>query len=282
MVTNYKKIDLLGKTFIQKVVFEPHFEFVFPVSEQACFLYMHHGGMEYFTDGASLDIPRHYSLFLNCINSARQTLNSEVKGEIIIITFHADILRKIYNRELPSLLQTRENVISEKSGVKVENDFLIQNYIESLLFYFENPLLAVDDILILKLKEIFLLLLQTKDAESIQVILSQVFSPSTYAFKMFIETNLFTKAGIGDLARKMNLSVSSFKREFQRLYDDSPANYIKNKRLEKAAELLLASDNMVTDIAADCGFNSPATFIQNFYLKYNLTPKSYRLKLNNK
>lgn len=281
MVTNYRKIDLLGKTFIQKVEFEPHFEFVFPVSEQACFLYMRQGGMEYLTNGAFLDIPQHYSLFLNCINSAKQKLNSEVKGELVIITFHEDILRKIYNREIPSLLQVRQNVISERLGVRVKNDFLIQNYIEGLLFYFENPSLAVDDILILKLKEIVLLLSQTKDAESIQVILSQIFSASTYAFKKVIETNLFTKTGIGDLARKMNLSVSSFKREFQRLYDDSPANYIKNKRLEKAAELLLASDNMVTDIAADCGFNSPATFIQNFYGKYNLTPKSYRLKLNN-
>ncbi|WP_240613043.1 helix-turn-helix domain-containing protein [Chitinophaga parva] len=72
--------------------------------------------------------------------------------------------------------------------------------------------------------------------------------------------------------------MSSFKREFTKLYNDSPANYIKAKRLEKAAELLQASDNRITDIALDCGFNDLANFTKSFRDKYNVTPSNYRLK----
>jgi len=284
MIIDYRKIDLFGKSFIQKIVLKPPFEFTFPVSEQACFLYMCQGEMQYQFDDESINIPNKYSLFLNCINSGKKIHNSNAKsnGEIVIVTFHPDILKKIYDRELPPLLQRPRNTISNLSSEKINNDFLIQKYIEGLLFYFENPSLVNDDILILKLKEIILLLSQTKNAEAIQVILSQLFSPATYTFKQIIEAHLFSQVGIDELARKTNLSLSSFKREFTKLYNDSPANYIKTQRLEKAAELLLASDKRITDIAFDCGFNDLANFTKSFHDKYNITPTNYRVKLNNK
>ncbi|MBT2623710.1 AraC family transcriptional regulator [Chryseobacterium sp. ISL-6] len=282
MVTDYRKIDLFGKSFIQKIVLKAPFEFTFPVAEQACFLYMLEGEMQYQFDDDHVSIPTNYSLFLNCISSGKQihNSNSNSNGELVIITFHPDILKKIYERELPLLLQQPRNAISNLSSEKINNDFLIQKYIEGLLFYFENPSLVSDDILILKLKEIILLLSQTRNAESIQVVLSQLFSPITYTFKQIIEANLFTQLGIGDLARKTNLSVSSFKREFTKLYNDSPANYIKAKRLEKAVELLLVSDNRITDIAFECGFNDLANFTKSFHEKYGASPTNYRASLN--
>lgn len=280
MVIDYKKIDLFGKSFIQKIVLKPPFEYAFPVSEQACFLYMRAGGMEYQSDEERMDIPVNYSLFLNCINSGKQINNSrsDSNGEIVIVTFYPDILKKVYERELPLLLQQPRNAGAGVSAEKINNDFLIQKYIEGLLFYFENPSLVNDDILVLKLKEIILLLSQTRNAESVLAILSQLFSPVTYTFKQIIEAHLFLQVSIEELARKTNLSVSSFKREFTKLYNDSPANYIKTKRLEKAAALLLASDSRITDIALDCGFNDLANFTKSFHDKYNVTPSNYRLK----
>jgi len=131
--------------------------------------------------------------------------------------------------------------------------------------------------LILKLKEIVLLLSQTKNARSIQLILSQLFSPTTYTFKQIIEANLFSQLTIEELAQQNNLSISSFKREFAKLYNDTPASYLKNKKLEKAAELLLISDERITDIAINCGFNDLANFSKSFLDKYNVTPTNYRL-----
>lgn len=280
MIIDYKKIDLFGKSFIQRIILKPPFEFTFPVAEQACFLYMREGEMQYHFDDVQLDIPTNYSLFLNCINSGKeiQSSSSNSKGELVIVTFHPDILKKIYERELPALLQRPGNAVSNLSSEKINNDFLIQKYIEGLVFYFENPSLVNEDILILKLKEIILLLSQTKNAESVQVILSQLFSPVTYTFKQIIEAHLFLPVGIEELARKTNLSVSSFKREFTKLYNDSPASYFKTQRLEKAAEMLLASDNRITDIAFDCGFNDLANFTKSFHDKYQVTPTCYRLK----
>ena len=284
MINDYKKIDLFGKSLIQKIVLQPPFKFDFPVADQACFLYMLEGGIQYQMDDEEINIPTNYSLFLNCISSGKQIHNSNAENncEIVIVTFHPDILKKIYDRELPLLFQAPKNLVSNKSSQKINNDFLIQKYIEGLLFYFENPSLVNEDILILKLKEIILLLSQTQNSEAIQVILSQLFSPTTYTFKQIIEANLFSQLTIEELAQQNNLSLSSFKREFSKLYNDTPANYIKTKKLEKAAELLVVSDERITDIAFDCGFNDLANFTKSFNEKYKISPTNYRLKSKTK
>jgi AraC-like DNA-binding protein len=278
MVNDYKKHDLFGKTLLQKIALTAPFKFDFPVTEQACFLYVLQGEFQYQVDTEQINIPANYSLLLNCITSGKQLRNPEPSStcEIVIVTFYPDILKKIYDRELPTLLHAPKNIVSNKSNEKINNDFLIQKYIEGLLFYFENPSLINEDILVLKLKEIILLLSQTQNAEAVQIILSQLFSPTTYTFKQVIEANLFSQLTIEQLAEQNNLSVSSFKREFAKLYNDSPANYIKNKRLEKAAQLLRVSNQRITDIAFDCGFNDLANFTKSFSDKYNVTPTNYR------
>lgn len=251
-----------------------------PITDNACFFYMLQGEIQYEVNEEPVTLPTKHSLFLNCINSSREISHSaaSTNNEIVIVNFHPDILKKIYDRELPLILQPIKNRKSDKSIEKINNDFLIQKYIEGLLFYFENPSLINEDILILKLKEIILLLSQTQNAETVQIILSQLFSSSIYTFKQVIEAHLFSQISIEELAQLNHLSLSSFKREFAKLYNDTPANYIKAKKLEKAAELLSLSDKRISEIAFDCGFNDLANFTKSFRSKYSTTPKNYRLK----
>ncbi len=284
MVNDYKKHDLYGRTLIQKIKLTPPFKFDFPVTEQACFLYVKEGDVNYLIDDEKLNVATNYSLLVNCMNSGKQIENSKPDSncEIVIVTFYPEILKKIYDRGLPLLLKKPENLISNKSIEKINNDFLIQKYIEGLLFYFENPSLINEDILVLKVKEIILLLSQTQNSESIQLVLSQLFSPAAYTFRQIIEANLFSQLTIEELAQQNNLSVSSFKREFSKMYNDTPANYIKTKKLEKAAELLQVSNQRITEIAFDCGFNDLANFTKSFTSKYNVSPTNYRQKLEDK
>jgi len=233
--------------------------------------------MHYRFEGNETHIPANHSLLLNCMESGKQIRSTQERqrGEVVIVTFHPEILKQIYQRELPAIVQP-SNTVSNQSSSTINNDFLIQKYIEGLLFYFENPSLVNDEILVLKLKEIILLLAQTRESDNIQVILSQLFSSTKFTFKQIIAAHLFSQINVEELAQKTNLSVSSFKREFKKLYDDSPANYIKTKRLEKAAELLLASDQRISDIAFDCGFNDLANFTKSFHDKFGVSPTHYR------
>jgi len=235
--------------------------------------------LQYKIDDKQVKVANEESVVLNCrtVGNTMRSVAKTNQNKLIIVHFHPDILKKIYDKELPLLLQKPKNAVSNKTSERINNDFLIQKYIEGLLFYFDNPLLVNDDILTLKLKEIIILLSQTTNAGAIQMILSQLFSPAIYSFKQIIEANVFADITLDELADYCNLSLSSFKREFAKHYDDSPANYIKTKRLEKAAEFLTRSDMRITDIAFECGFNELANFTKSFHAKYGLTPSNYRL-----
>ncbi|TKC05545.1 helix-turn-helix transcriptional regulator [Pedobacter polaris] len=278
MIGDHKRYDLFGKTLLEILVLKPPFKFEMPAAENACFHYMLESEMHYNIDEKQVKISANDSLLLNCRTVGNNMSNVTANNnKVVIVHFHPDILKKIYDREMPTLLQQPKNPISNKTSERINNDFLIQKYIEGLLFYFENPSLVNEDILVLKLKEIIILLSQTKNAEAIQMILSQLFSPTIYSFKQIITANLFSAITLDELADYCNLSLSSFKREFAKHYNDTPANYIKTKRLEKATELLVVSNQRITDIAFECGFNDLANFTKSFHDKYGVTPSNYRL-----
>ena len=279
MTSEHQRYELFGKTLLEVLVLKSPFRYEMPSAENACFHYILEDEMQYKIDEKQLNIGRNESVLLNCrtIGNQMSSVGSASQNKLIIVHFHPDILKKIYDRELPRLLQQPKNAVSNKTSERINNDFLIQKYIEGLLFYFENPLLVNEDILVLKLKEIIILLSQTKNADAVQMILAQLFSPTIYSFKQIIEANLFSAITLNELADYCNLSLSSFKREFAKHYNDTPANYIKSKRLEKAAELLIVSNMRITDIAFECGFNELANFTKSFHDKFGITPSNYRL-----
>ena len=279
MILGHKQYDLFGKPLLEIIELKPPFDFTFPVADNACFHYMLESEMHYRIDEKEVGISARESVLLNCrsVGNTMSNANTTNNNKVVIVHFHPGILKKIYDRELPKLLQQPKNPVSNKTSERISNDFLIQKYIEGLLFYFNNPALVNEDILVLKLKEIILLLSQTNHAEAIQMILSQLFSPTVYSFKQIIEANLFSAITIEELSDYCNLSLSSFKREFAKIYNDTPANYIKTKRLEKATELLLVSSNPISAIAFECGFNDLSNFTKSFRDKYKVAPSKYRL-----
>lgn len=286
MITERKQYQLFEKIIFEKVTIEAPFKIPNPMPDEACFLYMLEGQIDYKTHQQNISIPVNDAVLLKCGNYFSQMKSSihSKSNQIVIVHFHPEILKKIYNTDLPKIFQkpSAGEANLNLDLTQINNDFLIQKYIESLLFYFDNPTLINEDLLIIKLKEIILLLCQTQNAPIIQQILSQLFSPTSFTFKQIVESYFYQNIAIEELAHMTNLSLSSFKREFKKNYNDSPANFLRNKKLEKAAELLLISEERITDIAYDCGFNDLANFSTLFHEKYNQTPTSFRLTQKSK
>lgn len=279
MIVERKRYELFGKKIFEKLLIQSPFKIPNPMPDEACFLYMLQGQINYDTPNQNVIIPQNDAVLLKCgsyFSQIKSTVKAQ-KHEIVVIHFHPEILKKIYDTDLPKVFQQPAILDTNSDLSIINNDFLIEKYIESLLFYFDNPSLINEDLLIIKLKEIILLLCQTKNAPLIQQILSQLFSPSSYSFKQIIESNLYYHFTTEELAEMTHLSLSSFKREFKKNYNATPASYIRNKRLEKAAELLRISEERITDIAFDCGFNDLANFSKLFHEKFNNSPSNYRL-----
>lgn len=82
-----------------------------------------------------------------------------------------------------------------------------------------------------------------------------------------------------DLARAARLSPYHFHRVFQALVGETPADFVKRLRLEKALGLMaLAKPPSLTRIALTCGFNSSSDFTRSFRQRFGVPPSAFDIK----
>ena len=279
MIIEHRTIQLFEKKVFEKAVVTTPFKNPNPLYNEACFLYVLEGMNHSYSEEERIYVEKDEGVLMKCGNYMYDTQPDLQTGQttLIAIHFYPDILKKIYEKELPAFLLNKNKIPFQVNMSKVKAHILIQKYMDNLLGYFAHPHLINEELLVLKLKEIILLLLNTKDAPTVIEIMYNLFSPKAFTFKEIIEAHIFSPISVGDLAKLTHMSLGAFKREFNKIYQDSPANYIKNRRLEKAAELLQISDEAIQSIAFDCQFNDIAHFSSSFKAKYNLSPSQYRL-----
>jgi AraC family transcriptional regulator len=81
---------------------------------------------------------------------------------------------------------------------------------------------------------------------------------------------------LDDLARQANLSPFHFARAFKASTGVPPHRYLVQLRIEKARELLEASDLLIGEIAARVGYDDPGYFARLFRREVGATPAQYR------
>lgn len=91
--------------------------------------------------------------------------------------------------------------------------------------------------------------------------------------RSFMEENVTKNLNLEDYAQLTGRSLSTFIRDFKRAYNTTPNQWIIEKRLEKARELLKERNLTVTDIASEVGYENTSYFIRAFRKKYGITPK---------
>lgn len=91
----------------------------------------------------------------------------------------------------------------------------------------------------------------------------------------FIEYHLDEEIDIDNLAKMAALSPFYYQRLFSRLVKKPVAEYVKLRRMAKAAETLLQKDKRILDIALDLGFASHEHFSRTFKDTFGLTPGEY-------
>jgi AraC-like DNA-binding protein len=79
-----------------------------------------------------------------------------------------------------------------------------------------------------------------------------------------------------ELARELPMGYSSFRKEFKRITDESPNQYLLNLRLERARYLLSTTALNISEIADQTGFRSVFHFSKLFKKKHGLSPGIFR------
>lgn len=100
----------------------------------------------------------------------------------------------------------------------------------------------------------------------------------------YIEEHLSEEIEIENLAKLASLSQFYYQRLFSRLVKKPANEYIKLRRLARAAEALLSKNKRILDVALEWGFSSHETLTRAFKGAFGMTPEEYRanpVRLNN-
>ena len=278
MRVEHKTLFLFGKLLFEKAVLRTPFSRPVPMPNEACFLYLLDGEYNSVAETDQLRIAPREGLLMKCGNYLGQFFGrrNEERYEAMAVHLYPEVLKRVYTRELPEFLKQQSPAYAGPVMTKVKASRLLKSYVESILFYLDNPQLATESILVLKLKELMLILSQTEEAPAVRQILADLFSPNTYTFKEIIEAHSLSDISVSELAQLTNLSLSTFKREFKKIYNESPGNFLRSRKLGKARELLTLSNQGITQIAFDCGFKDVAHFSNSFKEKFGQSPSHYR------
>lgn len=84
------------------------------------------------------------------------------------------------------------------------------------------------------------------------------------------------EASLARLAEKANVSAPHFSRVFRQLTTMNVTQYVNAKRIIRAKELLIRSDQKIADISEQCGYETPTHFYRMFKALTGVTPHKYR------
>ena len=277
MMIDHRMLNLFGKKIFERAVMKAPFRVPVSMPNEACFYFMLRGRGEVIGSGGSFQSEEENGFVLRCgnyISEYCKTVETDTV-EAVAVHFYPEIIQMIYDREFPDFLRDVQRVRPIRA-YRIERSAPLRTYIDSLLFYFDNPELADEELLKLKMRELILLLVKVDPSETVKHLLADLFEPEALEFRQVVEANVYTNLTTAELAFLCKRSLSGFKREFTRLYATPPARYLRDRKLERAARLLRTTELRISDVAFDCGFATLAHFSRVFHQKYEQSPSEYR------
>lgn len=94
--------------------------------------------------------------------------------------------------------------------------------------------------------------------------------------RLYIDQNYMQEITLEDVSAFAGFSRCYFSRIFKQQFGVSFSDYLRQKRVNMAAELLIHSRQSIQDIASNVGFGSIATFNRVFRTARSCTPSRYR------
>ena len=92
----------------------------------------------------------------------------------------------------------------------------------------------------------------------------------------YVEAHLHSQITLTDLAEVAQLSPFHFSRVFKRATGDAPYRFVCQRRLDRAAQLLLEGEMALAELALSCGFSSQAHFTAAFTKHKGVSPGRFR------
>ena len=94
----------------------------------------------------------------------------------------------------------------------------------------------------------------------------------------FVETHFQEKLSLDAIADSASISKSEALRCFRLAIRSTPVRYLLDYRLGRAKDLLVSTDDTVTQIASAVGIENTSYFVRLFSKTFGITPRAFRMQ----
>ncbi|WP_320174863.1 AraC family transcriptional regulator [Maridesulfovibrio sp.] len=171
-------------------------------------------------------------------------------------------------------------VFTDRSAFRIKVPEQVSLYLSSMLSLFDSPLGKNDDFLRLKVHELLHYICTASGNDEFVGFLKACRNGSRGDLSEVMERYFNKNISLEAMAELSGRSLSSFKREFKKEFNTTPARWIRERRMSWAEQLLRNSAKSITEISYESGYESLSHFSSLFRKNYGLTPREYRADLN--
>lgn len=182
----------------------------------------------------------------------------------------------IMNREfLSSKFKKYKNLdyeIEKEPIVPIISHPVLASFFDIFNSYRETGIRPDDEIIELKKSEALDILLKIKPT-----LVKSIFDfakPWKIDLQDFMNKNYTNDMSIEEFAHYTGRSLSTFKRDFKEIFNESPHEWLKNKKLDQAYKLMKENKLKASDVYIDLGFKTLSHFSDSFKEKFGIRPSS--------
>ncbi|WP_108805005.1 helix-turn-helix transcriptional regulator [Aquimarina sp. Aq107] len=190
--------------------------------------------------------------------------------EAVVFFFDEEITDEFLNNfEVFTKEDTSTNLVLEyDQNLRLFTDTLLTLYRGKNQHQFTRP----------KLLELLHLISISKQGSEFLSKLFQLKKRAKKNIQTFMNNNFDKPLDVEDYSYLTGRSISTFRRDFKSKFGISPKKWLIERRLEKASFLLKDTNDSVTSIARQVGYENTPHFIKTFQKKFNISPKQFQIK----
>jgi len=154
--------------------------------------------------------------------------------------------------------------------VSLDQNPILMGLRNSLALYLAEDQSPDSQLMYLKTKEAILGILQSNP--DLLALFYEFSKPIKANLKEFMHHHSLSILPLPELAKLSGRSLSTFNRDFRKAFNTSPHSWILHKRLQKARELLLTTEQKPSEIYLQLGFKDLGHFSRSFKKAFNISP----------
>lgn len=185
--------------------------------------------------------------------------------QCVLIMFTSERLQDYYSRHQP-----HENKVHIPHLKSFSKHPLLESYFASLLPYFDLQDELPEKLLNLKIEEA-LTILKTID-KSVDVFLADFSDPGKIDLAAFMEQHYMYNMPLDKFSYLTGRSLTTFKRDFNKIYGTTPQRWLTSKRLKLAHYLLSEKKQKPVDAYREAGFENLSHFSYAFKKHFGYAP----------